>query len=48
MTNFEYLTQSPEVLANFLESLNIQSGEQAVWEENYLGDSALKWLLKEY
>jgi len=48
MTNFEMITQSPEALADFLESLNIEAGEQAVWEENHLGDSALEWLNKQY
>jgi len=43
MTNFEYITQSPEILAEFLESLNIEQGEQAIWED-YLGESALRWL----
>ena len=46
MTNFEAITESPEALAEFLDSLNIESGSQATWQES-LGDCALPWLLRE-
>lgn len=48
MTNYERIKEMTiEELAEFLDSIDIEQGTQAFWQD-YLGDSSLKWLKSEY
>ena len=47
MTNFEYITQDIEHLAEFLDSIEIEGGTQAEWQSQ-LNECSKRWLNENY